>query len=154
MYDMKSDHIHIRPYLFSLVLLSGILLCSLLPVDSYLAQQSEADLISYAIQFEPSKASDDSKASSPSPDAPRNLIVEETPDQEQPSGDMSTPALIKQVISATEVVLITAHLDVSSFLYRFRYLSTDYPLSFIYKVPTSKGLPFPPFMSGMAINAP
>lgn len=149
---MKSAQKHTISFVHCLVILSGIVLYSILPVNKHFGENDLSHLVTYDIEYEPVNEPEE-KDSKHSSDI-LELTFKETPEKKESSKGMSSPAILKQGITATEVGFIKLILDKSYFFKRTRHFSIDYSLALINKAVNPLSLPFQPFTNSIAINAP
>lgn len=149
---MKSAQKHTISFVHCLVILSGIVLYSILPVDKHFDENDFSHFVRYDVEYEPLNEPEekDSKHSS----GILELTFKETPEKKESSKGMSSLAILKQGITATEVGFNKLTLDKSYFFKRTKHLSIDYSLALINKTVNHLSLPFQPFISSIAINAP
>lgn len=146
---MKSAQKHTISFVQCLLILSGVVLYSILPVDKYFGEYDLSHSVTYDINYEPVNETD-SKHSSDI----LELTFKETPKKKESSKDMSSLAILKQGITATEIGFSKLTLDKLCFFKRTKHLSTDYSLVRINHAVDHLSLPFQPFISSIAINAP
>lgn len=149
---MKSTHKHTISFVHCLVILSGIALYSILPIDKHIGEQDLSHSVTYESNYDPLNEPEetDSKHSSDI----LELTFKETPEKKESSKDMSSLAILKQGITATEIGFIKLTLDKSYLFKRTKHLSIKYSLTLINKTVSHLSLPFQPFISSIAINAP
>lgn len=150
--EMKSAQKHTISFVHCLVILSGIVLYSILPVDKHFGEHDLSHSVTYENDYE-SINEPEEKDSNHSSDI-LELTFKETPEKKESSKGMSGLAILKQGITATEVGFSKLTLDKSCFFKRTKHLSIGYSLVFINKTVNYLFLPFQPFNCSIAINAP
>lgn len=148
---MKSAQKHTISFVHCLVILSGVVLYSILPVDKHFGEHDLFHSITYELDYE-LVTETDSKHSNDI----LELTFKKTPEKKESYKDMSSLAILKQGITAIEVGFSKLTLDKSCFCFfkRTKDLSIDYSLDLINKATDHLSLPFQPFANSIAINAP
>jgi len=152
---MKSTQKHISYFYRFLVILSGIVMYSILPLDIHSGEYSFTHLVQfeteyYSVNDDNSPADEDSKHSN-------NFIEQvfkQTSEKKETIVNTDGYAVLKQGITATEVCFIKLTLDKAYFFKRTKHLSVDYSLDLINEAKNNFSLPFQPFINSIAINAP
>lgn len=149
---MKLTHKHKIPFIHCLVILSGIVLHSILPVDKQVGEHDLSHSFTYEIDYEPLNEPEETDSNNSSNTL--ELTFKETPEKKESTEGMSSIAILKQGINATEEGFIKLSLDKSYFFKRARHLSINYSLPLISRAVNHLSLSFPPFISSIAIHAP
>ena len=149
---MKSAYKHTIVFVHCLVILSGMVLYSVLPVDIQIGEHDLSHFITYEIDYEPLNEPEETDSNHSSNIL--ELTFKETPEKKESTESMSSIAILKQGSNATEEGFIKLSLDKSYFFKRARHFSIKYSLPLINRAVNHLSLPFPPFISSIAIHAP
>ena len=152
---MKSSEKYPHPFWRFLVIMSGIILYSILPIEIHFGENSYAHFFQNETEYY-SVSSDDSPADEDSSffDTPYELVFTESSENNEPSAGMNGLAVIEARIHATESIFNRTSLDGGYYFIKVKHLSIDYSLDLLNKATNHFALPFQPFTNSIAINAP